>query len=47
MTPSSPKQPTAFQNFEALTRRILTTPKAELEKHAPKAKAAKPATKKK
>jgi hypothetical protein len=45
MTPASPNQPTPYQNFEALTRRILTTPKAELEKNAPKAKphATKPA----
>jgi len=28
---------TPFQRFEALTRRILTTPKAELVKPSPKA----------
>jgi hypothetical protein len=37
MTPTPPpNQPTDFQRFEALTRRILTTPKAELMKHVPK-----------
>ena len=34
MTPT-PK-PTAYQNFADLARRILTTPKADLLKHAPK-----------
>ena len=31
-----PPEPTAYQKFEALARRILTTPKAELVKDAPK-----------
>jgi hypothetical protein len=31
---SAPQQPTEFQRFEALVRRILTTPKAELMKQA-------------
>jgi hypothetical protein len=35
MAPSS-NNPTEFQRFEALARRILTTSKAELMKHAPK-----------
>ena len=36
MTPSIPNQSSEYQRFEALTRRILTTPKAELVKHAVK-----------
>jgi hypothetical protein len=35
MAPSS-NNPNEFQRFEALARRILTTPKAELMKNAPK-----------
>ncbi len=42
MTPAAAKQPSEFQNFQALARRILTTPKAELIKNAAKAKTAKP-----
>jgi hypothetical protein len=38
-----PNKSTDFDRFRDLTRRILTTPKAELMKHAPKAK---PTTKK-
>jgi hypothetical protein len=36
MTPSPANHSTEFQKFQALARRILTTPKAELEKSAPK-----------
>ena len=39
--------PTPFQRFEALTRRILTTPKSELVKDAPKGKASKSSGKRK
>ena len=42
----SPHQPTDFDRFQSLARRILTTPKAELVKVADKAKHAKPTTKK-
>jgi hypothetical protein len=41
MTRESPSQPTPFQRFQSLARRILTTPKAELVKGS-KPKAAKP-----
>lgn len=41
MTASPSNQPTEFQRFEALAKRILTTPKAELMKHAPKSKSGK------
>jgi hypothetical protein len=44
MTPTN--EPTEFQRFQSLARRILTTPKAELLKHAPK-KASKRTTTKK
>jgi len=33
---ASTNQSADFDRFEALARRILTTPKAELMKHAPK-----------
>lgn len=33
---ASRPEPTPFQKFEALTRRILTTPKSELMKDGPK-----------
>lgn len=47
-TGDTPRQrPTEFQRFESLTRRILTTPKAELVKQAAKAKAAPKASKRK
>jgi hypothetical protein len=36
MNQSASNQPTEFQRFEALTRRILTTPKAQLVKEAEK-----------
>ena len=36
MTPQPPNTSTDFHCFEAFARRILTTPKAELMKHAPK-----------
>ena len=35
---TSPNQPTEFDRFQSLARRILTTPKAELVKSAAKAK---------
>ncbi len=38
MTPAPTNQPSEFQNFQALARRILTTPKTELMKNAAKAK---------
>jgi hypothetical protein len=47
MTQTPANQPTEFQRFEALAKRILTTPKAELMKHAPKSKSGKLAGKKK
>jgi hypothetical protein len=49
MKPTAARPATDFQRFEALTRRILTTPKAELMKGAksPKAKPAKQASKRK
>ena len=43
---SEMKTATDFQKFEALTRRILTTPKSELVKASDKAKARKATTKK-
>ena len=36
MTPTPTTSTTEFQRFEALARRVLTTPKTELTKHAPK-----------
>ena len=45
-TPKPTNQPTEFQRFEALAKRILTTPKSELMKRAPKSKSAKLPTKK-
>lgn len=39
-------RPTEFQNFRDLTRRILTTPKAELMKSPEKKPAKRPAKKK-
>ena len=41
MATQSHDGPTPFQKFEALMRRILTTPKADLMKDAPK-KSSKP-----
>ena len=44
--PNPPSDRSEYQRFEALTRRILTTPKAELMKHTPKKPSAKQRTKK-
>lgn len=44
MTP--PTHSSDFDRFQSLARRILTTPKADLTKHSPKAKASKRGTKK-
>jgi hypothetical protein len=40
MTPSPSHQPSDFDRFRDLTRRILTTPKSELVKDQPKKKPA-------
>jgi nitrogenase subunit NifH len=45
MNPSS-NQPTEFDRFQSLARRILTTPKSEMPKESPK-KIVKPAKKRK
>jgi hypothetical protein len=47
MSPTPANQPTEFDRFQSLAKRILTTPKAELTKHAPKAKSDKKPAKKK
>jgi hypothetical protein len=43
---SSPNQPTEFDRFQSLAKRILTTPKAEMAKETPK-KSVNPAKKRK
>jgi hypothetical protein len=45
MTPTPTNQPSEFDKFQSLARRILTTPKSELVKDTPK-KSAKPTHKK-